>query len=334
MNKAQHSKNMGRNKYYIIGVNLIVVLMGFLLSSCALLSTGMEDTEPVEQDNQENEIAMQATIDALALQMTEESLNLQQTQVALQQTQAANDEASSQADVQQEEAPATVQATPEAEDAFTDFETEFTEDFSSNTGRFSTTDGITIENGALYMGEFERCAEFDTDQPVGCISVCETCGELLPEYEVNVETVYVDGITERFYGLVLRFVDENGNHRIDREDYFLGWVFSLNKGVWALWEHKVDDFTPWRMLNNGEGNMRTSPRKPNYLRVVASQNGERIDVYMNDVHMVRVVNTLPIPGETKSEEMPMQGSIGLWVAERGLRVFYDNYEFTDTPSSD
>lgn len=342
MYSCKYFRKKRKNQFISVYLVFVILIVGGLLSSCSLLSPSTEATSPPIQqesdsqanDSQTNAIAMQATMDAMALQATMDAVNLQQTQVALQQTQTAND-----ASVAQDEGNNSSDSETESDntamaagEAAQDYETSFMDDFSNNTGRFSTTDGITIENGALYMGEFERCAEFDSDQPVGCISICETCGDRLPEYEVNLEVVYVEGITERYVGLALRFVDENGNHRIDREDYFIGWAFSLNKGTWAVWEHQVDSFTPWHLIDRGDGNMRSSPRKPNYLRVVASENGTRIDVYMNDTHVTRVVSTQPIPGESVARDMPQNGGIGLWVVERGIRVFYDNYQFTDLPS--
>lgn len=322
---------LSKNRLFVI---LLILLLSNLLFACR------SSTETGTGDEQVEIGMLQLTQAAMDIQQTQ--ISIEQTQISLEQTQLALTVASADQMVSTETLTPTQEvaavSTPTTEitrtpDVRTEIEeNSFNDDFTVNSGRFSTTEGITIENGALYMGEFERCAEFDSDQPVGCISVCQVCGDHFANYEVKVESVYAEGITERLFGLVLRFLDENGNHRIDHEDYFLGWVFSVNHTTWYLYEHKSNQVRPWILVKCGPSHIRSHAYNPNYLRVVSSKEGERIDIYMNDDHMVRVVSTRPIPGEVYVEDMPDYGDIGLWVAERGIRVLFDNYSFTNMPN--
>jgi len=181
------------------------------------------------------------------------------------------------------------------------------------------------------MGEFERCLETDSDQQVECLSVCLACGSQLSEFELSVDIAYRDGISERLHGLILRFDDENANQAIDREDYFLGWAYSINQGQWQLHEHKPDQSLAWQVLKKGDANLRSAPSQPNFIKVLATNDGQSIEIFMNDVKMVQIVSTPPQPGETFVEGMAQSGQIGFWVAERGVQVVYDNFAFSDSP---
>jgi len=325
-----HSIQAGNGRLFI---TILVLLL-----SCACFITSSEDRTPDDTENEQFEV--------VGIEKTLETIHRQQTQISLDQTQISIDQtkiaatAMTQAQVVSTEVPGeveipeTAQPSTDTEEDSAQVESAFDEDFSEDTGRFSISEGITIEDGALFMGEFERCAEFGTDKPSGCVSVCLACGDQLAEYEVNVAAVFVDGVSERLYGFALRFIDENGNQYIDSEDYFLGWVFSVNLAKWYLYEHKPNQPSPWERITSGDANLPVTPREPNYLRVVAYRDGQRIDIYMNDKRMMRIVSTPPMPGERLIEGLPDYGYFGFWVPDRGIRVKFDNFSFTDVPSED
>jgi hypothetical protein len=161
--------------------------------------------------------------------------------------------------------------------------------------------------------------------------VCLACGNQNTNFDVSVESVFVEGVSNRLYGLIIRFQDLNGNHWIDREDYFLGWVFAVNSRRWMIYEHQPNLVKPWRLVKAGRPDLRSSPRRPNYLRIISYRDGGRIDIFMNDTHLTRLVTTHPLPGEVQVESMPDHGEIGLWMAGRGVRVYFDNYTYTNQP---
>lgn len=309
-------------------VMAFILMVSIFMSGCDLTSPTIA---PGGQPADQNLLLTQA-----AIQVQQTQLALDQAQLALEQTRVAASGLEDQGEIVTLEAETPVpedlsEPSPTPETNLSSEEKAFSEDFSVDSGRFSLADKITIENGALYMGIFEQCADFNSEKSSGCVSVCLACGDQSAEYEVNVEAVYVEGVSNRSFGLVLRFLDKNGNHLIDQEDYFLGWVFSVNSRRWQLYEHQPDQIKPWRLVTGGRSNLRATPRKPNYLRVVSTKDGQRVDIFMNDTRMARLVTTHPLPGEIYVENMPDHGEIGLWVAQRGVRVLFDNYEFTDQP---
>jgi hypothetical protein len=323
------------NKVSAFDFRFFIGILVFIIS-CACGLSSSSDTPEVQTEKEPAVVAV--------IEETLETIHRQETQVALDQTQISIDQtkiaatATAAAQVAPTQEPkgekkqATSQPNSDSEAGSDQIEKAFEENFSEDTGRFSTSVGITIQDGALFMGEFDQCAEFGTDKPAGCVSVCLACGDQLVEYEVNLITIFVDGVSERLYGLALRFIDENGDQYIDLEDYFLGWVFSVNQAKWYLYEHKPNQPSPWDRITSGDANLPVTPREPNFLRIVAYRDGQRIDIYMNDTMMLRIVSTPPMPGERFVEDLPNSGSIGFWVPDRGIRVKFDNFTFSDVPS--
>lgn len=285
-----------RNLFYILGAVGVLILggIGFLIFSNL---GGQEVAPPIDEQN-----PTAAVVETVIPANTAESSS-EDEEVAAQEVEPTPIEAN-----------------------------EFSEDFSADLELFSTSEGISIIGGGLVMGEFESCLETESDQQVECLSVCLACGDQLSEFEVSVDIVYSAGISERLHGLILRFMDENENQVIDREDYFLGWVYSINQRQWQLHEHKPNQSQPWQVVKRGDANLRATPTQPNFIKVLATNNGQSIEVFMNDVKMVQVVSTLPQPGETYLEGMAQSGQIGFWVADRGIQVVFDNFTFSDSPT--
>jgi hypothetical protein len=286
--------------------NVFFVLVVLLMISCAVGGGGTA-TPDLQATNQ----AQQATIIALQNQpATTQPQEVQQTATLFVQP--------------------TQETTPEeagAKEAF-----EFNTDFGSNDGYFSLLDGMKIENDGLFMGEFEKCADFslELDKPQGCLAICKTCGEV-SDYDIRFEITYDSGRTDKPVGFAIRFVDENNNQMIDREDYFLGWVYTYYPGEpWTLWEHVPQDYAGWHILKQGEPNLRGKSTKPNIFRIIAFHSGQRIALYMNDTLMFKIQNEDP-EKENRifyMKDMPNSGLIGFWVGARDVKIKGDNVTFT------
>jgi hypothetical protein len=289
--------------------NVFFVLVMLLMISCAVGGGGTA-TPDLQATNQ----AQQATIVALQNQPATQPPMIQPTATLFVQP--------------------TQETTPEevgAKEAF-----ELNTDFGTDAGYFSLLDGMKIENGSLFMGKFEKCADFslELDQPQGCLAICKTCGEV-SDYDIRFEITYDSGRTDQPVGFALRFVDKNGNQMIDRDDYFLGWVYTYYPGKpWILWEHVPMDYAGWHNLKQGEPNLRGKSTKPIIFRIISFNSGHRIALYMNDTLMFKIQNEDPEKTERifYMKDMPNSGLIGFWVGARDVKIKGDNVTFTVSSS--
>jgi len=223
----------------------------------------------------------------------------------------------------------------------------FNTNFESDEGFFTLDKKITIEKGALYMGPFEKCSDFslEIDRPVGCLSICQKCG-IVSEYDERVEITYADGFLDKFWGLILRFNDMNDNNMIDREDYFLGWMYNAypQPNASYLIEHIPADFAGWLKPIRLARHLRGKQDKPTIVRVISWKEGHRIMIWMNDTLIAKIQNEEKIPGKYDEvylgkrkevnpnwEGMPNSGKIGFWVADRKVQIKFDNFNFSNKP---
>ena len=111
--------------------------------------------------------------------------------------------------------------------------------FDSDLGTFALGEGIQIQNGSLLLGPFEQCAEDVAafDSPINCNAVCLTCGANLTNYRMQADISFADGLSDKQWGIILRFVDENGNGLLDREDYLMVIGFDVFDNAWAIFVH-------------------------------------------------------------------------------------------------
>jgi hypothetical protein len=209
-------------------------------------------------------------------------------------------------------------------------------DFGSNNGDFSLLNNMKIQNGSMFLGKFENCADFslELDKPQGCLTLCKTCGEV-SDYEARFEITYDSGRTDQPVGFALRFVDKAGNQVIDREDYFLGWVFSYYPGEpWSIWEHVPGDYAGWHVLKQGDPNLRGKLTEPNIFRIISFNSGQRIALYMNDVILFKIQNEDPEKTDQffYMKNMPNSGLVGFWVAAHDIKIKVDNFALTFSSS--
>ena len=327
-----------------INVFLVIILLFLLLTACGG-KKGVDENLALQATMQ----AQQATIIALQSPPTEPAALAE----AAQDNQSASAEATMQAQQATIEA---LQAAQEVSSQATEnapavnpggSEIIFNTNFESDKGFFTLDKKIVVEKGALFMGPFEKCADFslEIDRPVGCLSICTQCG-IVSEYDERVEITYADGYLDKPWGLILRFNDMNDNNMIDREDYFLGWYYNAypHPNASFLIEHIPADFAGWLKPIPLPRHLRGKQDKPTIVRVIAWKEGHRIMIWMNDSLIAKIQNEEKIPGKYDEiylgkrkevnpnwEGMPNSGKIGFWVTERKVQIKFDNFNFSNKP---
>ena len=245
------------------------------------------------------------------LDATATSLGLQQTMVALNMTVQAYSAAQTEA--------ARATATPIPTETLIPTET-FTpsatatpgpiiidDDFSADTGRWTECGQCRIENGALHMGPYPV-----SDKGEGYLAICSDCGSV-QDYKMGVDATFVDGYTDRGFGLILR--EDSGSY-IDVEittwQVYGAWIYDKPKNVWG----NVLGGDPWKLSGTLYPSYGT-----NRLEVeVASQGGtSNITIYINGQR----VNTGTMPA--------IAGRVGLVVGLHSLGVLFDNFHFEGYP---
>jgi len=165
----------------------------------------------------------------------------------------------------------------------------FVDDFSQNLGYFELDAQAVIAEGVLRMGVFdEPCNSLTLTHPARCLAICRECGAVASDFEFSADARFADGVSERYFGAILRFDDRNQDNQVDADEYFLGWAFSVFRGDWALYEHDPQGAVVWHLIESGKANLPFNPLEASTLRVVSFEAGMRVDVFMNGLRMVRV----------------------------------------------
>ena len=194
----------------------------------------------------------------------------------------------------------------------------FYDDFSTeDTSAWEIWPGSEVYGGEFHLGQFADCADVGSNDPYGCFSQCVACGTV-SEYDMAAYARYVDGVTDRTFGLVLRFVDQNGNGLVDPNDYYLDFELSIWDQYFIIWEH-LDNGT-WNVLAESFESSIAGSHQTNHLRAVAYNGGSDIDIYINGT------NVWSVTGLPYSE-----GAVGLAVGGRALEVAYDDFSITAGP---
>ena len=204
--------------------------------------------------------------------------------------------------------------------------------FDSDIGTFALGEGVQIKSGALLLGPFEQCAGDVAafDSPIDCNAVCLTCGSNLANYNMTVDVAFAEGLSDKQFGVVLRFVDQNGDSMLDREDYLLILAFDSFANRWSSWVHVPDAVRPWYDIKSGPAGMR-GQNSPNRLEVTGTKNGRMIDVFLNDKRLVKFTADAPQPGETLVEDWVESGAVGLVALDRRVQARYDNFILEPLP---
>ena len=299
---------------------MIIAATVFLLLACNIPSLGGL--------GQQNDTSMggtvqaqQATIDALQKKPTEVPPTIEPPSEV--PTEAEPEPTSPPPEEEATEAP--TQAAPTTKETLST-------DFTSNVGFFTLQDKMEIKDGGLFMGKFECCADFtiELNQPAGCLAVCQACGEV-SDYDVSFDLSYVEGLVDKQFGFALRFDDKNGNNMIDRDDYFLGFIFSYYAGdSWVLVEHRPKDAAAsWYNLRGGSPHLRGKSTMPLRIHITSFNGGKRMMLWMEDELMFKIQSEDPEKVERIFYiNMPDKGKIGFWVANNNIKLKYGNFNFS------
>lgn len=204
--------------------------------------------------------------------------------------------------------------------------------FDSDIGTFALGEGIQIQNGALLLGPFEQCAEDVAafDVPLDCNAVCLTCGANLTNYRMQADISFAEGLSDKQWGVILRFVDENGDGLLDREDYLLVIGFDVFDNAWSIFYHIPDALAPWYHVKSGAAGLR-GQNLPNRFEAIASNEGRMIEIRLNDKRLVLLTADAPQPGETLIKDWAASGSVGFANLGRRVQARFDNFVLEPLP---
>jgi hypothetical protein len=264
------------------------IAMAFFL---ALLITGCGPKAASTPDAQASERALQAA-------------GLQQTMTAL----AGTVQAMSAVQTEAARVTATPSITPSA--TGTPGPLVIQDDFSGDIGRWKNCGQCRIANGSLYMGPYPV-----TDSGQGYITLCGDCG-IVQDFKIGVDAVYVEGYSDRGFGLVLR--EQDGAY-VELE--ITTWQFY---GVWYFDPTKQQGYDGWSTLLPGGWSA------SGYLH--PAQLSNRIDVETatdggKSTAAIRINGQLIYTVEIPSAP----ARVGLVVGLHSLGIAFDNFTFEGYP---
>ncbi|MBN1265446.1 MAG: hypothetical protein JXA25_08130 [Anaerolineales bacterium] len=195
-------------------------------------------------------------------------------------------------------------------------------------GIFAFTGASLFEGDALFFGPEERCALDRPDyvQPVGCMAVCQACQTPTDEFSMGVDLMFASGVSEREFGIVLRFVDENGDGLLGDEDYLLAVGMNIFTNQIKVYLHEPGSGLPLEVVESKDGGFNLVGIY-NRLEVLSEDSGRQIDVLINEARVFRLRGYSSDPGETYLDNWVDSGSVGLILLQRGVQVQYGNYSF-------
>lgn len=209
---------------------------------------------------------------------------------------------------------------------------QLSQDFSADDQAFDLGGNARIEDQALLVGPYESCANDvgNFDAPVDCLVICTACGDNLAEYRMEFNFTFEEGLTDREFGVVLRFVDQNGDHLIDRPDYLLALGFNVFHNRLRLYLHEPDKIEPWvRLADRQAGFLR--PGRLNHVEVQAAEGGRQMLVYLNESLILHLTGDDPAPGERLVQPWADAGSVGFLGLGRGVTARFDNFVLEAAP---
>jgi hypothetical protein len=176
------------------------------------------------------------------------------------------------------------------------------DDFSTDSGRWVECGQCRIENGGLHMGPYPI-----SNDGAGYIAICSDCGQP-QDYKMGVDATFVDGYTDRGFGLVLR--EQNGSYldvEITTWQVYGAWVFNKDKNTWGTLFAEG-----WKAT----GSLRPSAQTNRLETEIISSGGKStINIRING----DLVST------TTSDAFT--GRVGLVVGLHSLGVIFDNFYF-------
>jgi hypothetical protein len=204
--------------------------------------------------------------------------------------------------------------------------------FELDLGTFPLGEGMQLTDQAYLLGPFGQCANDvgNFDNPVGCNAVCQTCGTNLRNFHFNVQFSFEEGLSDRSFGVILRFVDEDNDAMLDYEDYLLSLGFNIATNQFSVYLHTPDRIDPWSVVKSGQAGL-LSPGRMNRIEITTSNKGRLMDVFLNQARIVILTADPPQPGETLVTEWADSGAVGFLVLGRGVQARFDNFSFEPLP---
>lgn len=235
---------------------------------------------------------------------TERITSLQQTQSALEITVQAHQAAQTQAALPTS-TPLPTQ-TPLPLPTSTPGPVIIQDDFNTDTGRWIECAQCIIADGAMRMGPYPI-----SNTGEAYTAICKDCG-IAQDYKMGVDATFIDGYTDRGFGLLLREV--NGSF-VDVE--ITTWQ------VYGVWFYD-------KQYNNWGGLLESGWAPTGNLRPGANTN--RLEVEVTSSGGKSTIN-IRINGQlVKNATMPaVSGRVGIVVGLHSLGVLFDNFYFEGFP---
>ncbi len=204
--------------------------------------------------------------------------------------------------------------------------------FDSDRGTFPIAEGMQISDGAYLLGPFQECANDvgNFDNPVGCNAVCRACGANAANYRLKVQFTFEEGLTDRGYGVILRFLDEDQDAMLDYEDYLLALGFNSLENRFSLYVHVPNQIDPWRVVKSGQAGL-LRPGRLNRLDITSTNSGRLMDIFLNHARILTLTADAPLPGETLVSDWADSGAVGFLILGRRVQARFDNFSFEPLP---
>lgn len=148
---------------------------------------------------------------------------------------------------------------------------------------------------------------------------------------MEAQFTFEDGLSDREFGVILRLVDEDGDQRIDREDYLLALGFNVFENRWRLYLHEPNQIEPWRGLASDQAGFLQAGRL-NQISVSTARDGELIQVDLNNARILNLTGGAVQPGEVLVQPWADSGAVGFLALGRRVTGRFDNFTFSpDAP---
>ncbi len=233
-----------------------------------------------------------------SLEETAQALNLRQTEVALEGTAAALAAAETALAASPTPSPVPPTATARVVPTATPGPATLYDSFDDVSGRWENCARCRYDGGELLVGPYPP-----SEGVAGFPVVCGDCG-LLTDFDMSVDARFVDGYSDRGFGLLLRYDDGSGRY-LDLE--LTTWQ------VFGAWGYDPESST-WFALGRGWGYAPAMYPSYHSNHVEVQARGSRLQVVLNGV-TVHVYEDLP-PGPAK---------VGLIVGFHSLQAAFDNF---------
>lgn len=176
------------------------------------------------------------------------------------------------------------------------------DDFSMDVGRWIECGQCVIENGVMRMGPYPIAMDGG-----GYLAICRDCGTP-QDYKMGVDATFVDGYTDRGFGLAVR--ERDGDYvdvEITTWQYYGAWVFIKDRNIW---DYLLND--SWKPTPNLRPGVAT-----NRLEIEVTSKGGKstINIYING----QLVDSPTMDA--------VSGRVGLVVGLHSLGVVFDNFYF-------